>query len=80
MKKPRTTTISVFKAKALRMIDQVARSGERLVVQRHGKPVVAVVPLEPSGKAVPGRLRGTVIDEKNVVSPLGAKLWSAADD
>ncbi len=78
MKKPKSAAISVFKAKALRMIDQVARTGEKLIVEKHGKPVVEVVPLESSGKAVAGRLRGTVISEKDILSPLGAGIWSAS--
>lgn len=80
MKKKKSTSVSVFKAKALRMIDQVARTGEKLVVEKHGKPVVEVVPLEAAGTAVAGRLRGTVIAEKDILSPLGASLWFASKD
>lgn len=80
MKKGKSTSISVFKAKALRMIDQVARTGEKLVVEKHGRPIVEVVPLESARKPIAGRLRGTVIAERDILSPLGARLWSASKD
>src|SRR5687768_15412074 len=36
---------SDFKARCLAILDNVARTGEGVVVTKHGKPVVRVVPL-----------------------------------
>jgi prevent-host-death family protein len=41
---------SEFKAKCLALIDEVAESGETLVVTKHGKPVVRVQPDRPAAK------------------------------
>ena len=35
-----------FKAKCLRLMDQVAADGKPLVITKHGKPLVKLVPLE----------------------------------
>ena len=48
-------TASQFKARCLRLLDEVAETGETLVVTKHGKPVARVLP--PLG---PDDLRGSV--------------------
>jgi prevent-host-death family protein len=40
----RTITATEFKAKCLKLLDEVQRTGEELVVSKHGKPVARVVP------------------------------------
>ncbi len=40
----RTVTATEFKAKCLRLLDEVNRTGEALVISKHGKPVARVVP------------------------------------
>lgn len=35
-----------FKAKCLELIDQVARTGEPLIITRRGKPVARLMPME----------------------------------
>lgn len=37
-------TASQFKARCLRLLDEVAETGETLVVTKHGRPVARVVP------------------------------------
>jgi prevent-host-death family protein len=49
-------TATEFKAKCLRLIEEVNETGEALVISKHGKPVVKVVPA--SGEAPWKRLRG----------------------
>lgn len=40
----REITASQFKARCLRLLDEVAESGETLVITKHGRPVARVVP------------------------------------
>ncbi len=40
-------TATEFKAKCLRLLDEVNRTGEELVISKHGKPVARVVPENP---------------------------------
>lgn len=51
----REITASQFKARCLRLLDEVSETGETLIVTKHGRPVARVVP--PLG---PDDLRGSV--------------------
>ena len=41
---------SVFKARCLRLMDEVATSGEEIVVTKNGKPVSRLVPIKTRPK------------------------------
>jgi len=74
-----TMSISEFKVKAMEVLDQVARTEEPILVSRRGKPIVKVVPVDSdSDELVPGRMTGTVLEEIDIVSPLGPDLWGTA--
>ena len=62
-----------FKAKCLKLLDEVAETGEGLIVTKRGKPVARVLP--PIREALLGALKGTV----TIVDPNDA-LSSAMDD
>lgn len=62
-----------FKAKCLGILDQVARTGETVVVTKRGKPVAKVVPVE---EKPPKSLRGSVTYLGDIEAPLGDK-WNA---
>ena len=40
---------SEFKAKCLRMLDEVAAGSRTLVITKHGKPVARITPIQPQG-------------------------------
>ena len=74
-----TLSISEFKAKALGVLEQIAQTGESVVVTKRGKAIVKVVPFSDDVAVnVPGTLTGTVLAEEDIVSPLGADIWDAA--
>jgi len=52
----RTVQASMFKARCLALLDEVARSRSTIVVTKHGKPVAKLVPLDD----VPQSTRGSV--------------------
>jgi len=47
-----------FKAQCLAVMDQVAESGQSVVVTKHGKPVVQIIPIESDGSEIFGFLAG----------------------
>ena len=50
-----------FKAKCLKLIDEVAATHEPLVITKRGQPVARLVPIEDDTKAsMFGYLRGTI--------------------
>jgi prevent-host-death family protein len=61
-----------FKEKCLAILDEVAETGEILVITKRGKPVAR---LSPVGE--PPSLRGTVTYHGDIVAPLGI-AWEAA--
>jgi len=65
-----------FKAKCLQLLDEVAASGQPLVITKFGKPVGRLVPMPPQAK-MRGALKGSVLFEGDIVSPLENE-WKAA--
>jgi prevent-host-death family protein len=61
---------SEFKARCLRVMETVRVTGEEVVITRHGKPLVRVVPVKASASTLFGRLAGSVVHEGDVVSPI----------
>lgn len=72
------TTIGAgdFKAKCLQLLNDVAEQRESLVITKRGKPIAKLVPVEPDQQLF-GALRGSVIEEADIVSPLDS-AWEAA--
>jgi prevent-host-death family protein len=66
-----------FKAKCLKMMDDVQKRHMRITVTKHGKPVVDVVPVDtPSRKGAFGILAGTATINGDIVGPLN-EAWEA---
>ena len=76
-----TWSVTEFKAQALGILDQIVQTGEPVIVTKQGKAIVKVIPLpygadiaEGAAVQVPGKLKGTVLEEVDIVSPLGSVL------
>ncbi len=65
-----------FKAKCLQLLDDVAEQRGTLIITKHGKPVAKLVPVEPE-QSLFGVLKGSVVREMDIVSPVNAE-WEAA--
>ena len=67
-----------FKAKCLALMDRVARTGETIVVTKHGRPVAELRPHRPPRIASPiGMDKGRIKILGDIVSPIGTDLWEA---
>lgn len=64
-----------FKARCLRLLDQVAETREPLVITKHGKAVAKLVPIPPEQDLF-GALSGSVLAEDDLFSPLTDE-WEA---
>ena len=64
-----------FKAKCLKLMDKVAKDRQPLIVTKHGKPVVQVTPM-PAEKNIVGAMRGSVLWEGDIISPIDVE-WEA---
>jgi prevent-host-death family protein len=67
-----------FKVKCLQLLDVVAETREPLVITKFGKPVATVIPMPPKLK-LRGALKGSVLFEDDIVSPLENE-WEAAQE
>ena len=73
-----TMGISEFKAHALKILDQVAKSQEGLIITKRGKPLAQIIPYRSSDmNPKPGKLASYLVFEKDIVSPLGEEMWDA---
>jgi prevent-host-death family protein len=59
-----------FKAQCLAIMDQVSKSGEPVVVTKHGKPVVKLVPAENRVDDIFNYMAGKVKIVGDIVGPI----------
>ena len=57
---PRTIKASEFKAKCLKLMDEVAESGEGIVITKNGKPVSRRLPYREKQRSPFGRDRNII--------------------
>ena len=71
------TTIGAgeFKAKCLKLLDEVADSRQPLIITKHGKAVAKLVPM-PAEVELFGAMAHSVRHEGDIVSPLDSE-WDA---
>jgi len=72
-----TIAAGEFKAKCLKLLDQVADQRETLLITKHGRPVARLVPVPADDSVDPiGAMRGSVLWEGDIISPIDVE-WEA---
>jgi len=64
-----------FKAKCLKLLDQVAEDRQTLVITKHGKPLAQLTPI-PSRENIVGSMKGSVLWMGDIISPIDVE-WDA---
>jgi prevent-host-death family protein len=77
MKTPRTVPATEFKAHCLALLEKVRETRQPLLVTRHGKPVVEICPYVPKDAARVNPLKGSIVYQDDLISPLEEK-WDSA--
>jgi prevent-host-death family protein len=72
----KTISASEFKAKSLALLDEVAETGEPLVITKRGRPVAQVVPMEPA-PSLRGSIKQLVSDDE-LIAPIDV-TWDALE-
>jgi prevent-host-death family protein len=72
----RTIKASEFKAKCLQLMDEVAETGEPLVITKNGKPVAQLGPLAHERKSIWGLHKGQVEILGDIIEPIDVE-WEA---
>ena len=75
----RTIKASEFKARCLQLMDEVAESGEEIVITKRGHPVSRLVPCREQPEAIFGADRDVIRIHGDVVEPLDVD-WEAEVD
>ena len=76
----RTIKASEFKAKCLKIMDEVAESGEEVIITKHGRPVSRLTPYREKPKSLFGRGKGMIQIHGDIVEPMPAEWFEDADD
>lgn len=67
---------ATFKAECLRLMDEVARTGQPVVITKHGKPVAQLAPMPPQARSLFGYMKNTVRVRGDIIAPMDER-WSA---
>jgi prevent-host-death family protein len=59
-----------FKARCLKLMDEVQATRRPIVITKRGKPVAKLVPVEEEVPSIFGRLKGTVTIHGDIISPV----------
>jgi prevent-host-death family protein len=65
-----------FKAKCLALIDEVARTGDRVVITKNGKAVAELVPHRPPRRSIRGLFKDDLFIVGDIISPIDVE-WDA---
>jgi prevent-host-death family protein len=79
MTKARKVPAGEFKARCLKLMDEVAETGEELVVTKRGKPVARLVPMQSKGKVFFGAMKGTATIHGDIIGPFFDD-WAMKED
>ena len=63
----KTIPAGKFKAQCMALLDEIALTRKQIVITKRGKPVAKIVPIE---EQEPASLLGSVLWEKDLVSPI----------
>jgi len=76
MAEPNQITAAEFKAKCLRLMDEVAKRRTPLVITKRGKPIAKLVPVEDEPIDPFGCMEGTVKILGDIISPIEEDEWT----
>ncbi|MFP6741873.1 MAG: type II toxin-antitoxin system prevent-host-death family antitoxin [Alphaproteobacteria bacterium] len=75
----RVMPAGAFKARCLRLMDQVGRDRVPIVITKHGSPVAKLTPVDDRPPSLFGCLAGTVTILGDIVGPIDV-AWNAMAD
>ena len=73
---PRTIKASEFKAKCLKLMDEVAETGEEIIITKNGKPVAKLSAHREKPKTLFGMDKGRMKIIGDIISPIDVE-WDA---
>ena len=65
-----------FKANCLRLMDEVARQRQPIIITKRGKPVAKLVPVETETIDLFGRMAGSIKICSDIINPIEGAGWT----
>ena len=65
-----------FKAKCLKLMDEVQQTGQEVIITKHGKPVARLVPVAGRPPSLFGCMKGSVEILGDIIEPVDVE-WEA---
>ena len=72
----RTIKASEFKAKCLKIMEEVAATGETVIITKNGVPITELVPARRRLETLFGALKDSVSIKGDIIAPVDAE-WEA---
>jgi prevent-host-death family protein len=72
----RTIKASEFKAKCLKIMDEVAATGEPVLITKNGVPISQLIPAKRRPETLFGALKGSILYMGDIISPIDEE-WAA---
>lgn len=76
----RTIKASEFKARCLKLMDEVAETGEEIVITKNGKPVAKLTPYRETPEFTFGRYQDKIKIRGDIVSPMPPEWFDVPDE
>ncbi|MGB5986026.1 MAG: type II toxin-antitoxin system prevent-host-death family antitoxin [Desulfobacterales bacterium] len=73
---PQTIKASVFKAKCLKLMEEVNRTGKEIVITKNGKPISKLVPYRMRPKSLFGLHEDKILSHEDLIEPVDVN-WDA---
>ncbi len=74
-----TIQASEFKAKCLALMDEVASSGQPLVITKNGKPVAEIRPYSGKRAKSPFGLHSNLVITGDIIAPVAENDWEVLE-
>jgi len=76
----RVVKASEFKARCLRLMSEVAESGEEIIITKNGQPISRLTPYRPRREAPFGRDQGRIRILGDIVAPMPPEWFDKPAD
>lgn len=71
-----TVPAGEFKAKCLKMIEEVAETRKPVVITKRGKPMAQLIPMPAKQRDIVGSMKGSGVILGDIISPIDVE-WDA---
>lgn len=76
---PENIPAGEFKAKCLKIMDEVKLQHKTIVITKYGKPIAKIVPFDNAPLSLYGALKGSVKIKGNIIETTG-EIWEADEE